>query len=334
MGLGTHPCFCVPPESRAGSVLDFRVVEAGPTFLRLAWQPGPEPPRGYSLSYAVQGEGMGPRRVSAAWAPCLCAAPGQRDAGMSVNAGIHAWRTVGVYPPTLTRQPARVRWAWGAWCVEATCVFLHPEASCARFRVCAWACTMAGGLACAPVAAAHGGQAADPCSSQGRGWSHTPGSLTLAWGAPGGAPALAHVPASSQCSPPLALTGILRAGCRPTDTPSLLGLVCAMSLCPHTPPGAPQREEKSLTASAQSATLSNLQPDTEYVVMLQPHYAQQPAAPATLTARTRKCCAQPWAQPGLGMGSQHRDAPLQSLWPVGMGLPGPWLPLGLGWGCR
>ncbi|KAF4799411.1 hypothetical protein TURU_054803 [Turdus rufiventris] len=51
--------------------------------------------------------------------------------------------------------------------------------------------------------------------------------------------------------------------------------------------GAPQREEKSLTASAQSATLSNLQPDTEYVVMLRPRYAQQPAVPATLTARTR-----------------------------------------------
>ncbi|RLV99448.1 hypothetical protein DV515_00009730 [Chloebia gouldiae] len=92
-------------QSRAGSVLDFRVVETGPTFLRLAWQPGPEPPRGYSLSYAVQ--------------------------------------------------------------------------------------------------------------------------------------------------------------------------------------GAPQREEKSLAASAHSATLSDLQPDTEYVVMLQPHYAQQPAVPATLTARTR-----------------------------------------------
>lgn len=69
-GLGTHLCFCVPPESRAGSVLDFRVVETGATFLRLAWQPGPEPPQGYSLSYAVQGEGMVP-----AWAPCLCAAP-------------------------------------------------------------------------------------------------------------------------------------------------------------------------------------------------------------------------------------------------------------------
>ncbi|NXC79092.1 CO7A1 protein, partial [Cercotrichas coryphoeus] len=92
-------------QSRAGSVLDFRVVETGPTFLRLAWRPGPEPPQGYSLSYAVQ--------------------------------------------------------------------------------------------------------------------------------------------------------------------------------------GAPQREEKSLTASAQSATLRNLQPDTEYVVMLRPRYAQQPAVPATLTARTQ-----------------------------------------------
>ncbi|NWX28551.1 CO7A1 protein, partial [Notiomystis cincta] len=92
-------------QSRAGPTLDFRVVETGPTFLRLAWQPGPEPPRGYSLSYAVQ--------------------------------------------------------------------------------------------------------------------------------------------------------------------------------------GAPQREEKSLAASTQSATLSNLQPDTEYVVMLRALYAQKPAVPATLTARTQ-----------------------------------------------
>ncbi|KAK2534726.1 Col7a1 [Columba livia] len=43
-------------QSRTGSVLDFRVVETGPTFLRLAWQPGPEPLQGYSLSYAVQGQ--------------------------------------------------------------------------------------------------------------------------------------------------------------------------------------------------------------------------------------------------------------------------------------
>lgn len=56
-GLGAHPWLCVSPESRAGSVLDFRVVETGPTFLRLAWQPGPEPPQGYSLSYTLQGEG-------------------------------------------------------------------------------------------------------------------------------------------------------------------------------------------------------------------------------------------------------------------------------------
>lgn len=165
---------------------------------------------------------------------------------------------------------------------------------------------MAGGLACAPMAAPYGGQAVDSCPSQGLGWNHTPGSPTLASGAPEGAPALAHIPASSRCSPPLALTGILRAGCRPTDTPSLLGLVSAMFLCPsHAPPGEPQRE-KSLMASAQSATLSNLQPDTEYVVMLRPHYAQQPTVPATLTARTRKYCAQPWAQ----LGIQHRNAPL------------------------
>ncbi|XP_065543694.1 collagen alpha-1(VII) chain [Lathamus discolor] len=46
-------------QSQAGSVLDFRVMEAGPTFLRLAWQPGPEPPQGYTLSYSVQGAAQG-----------------------------------------------------------------------------------------------------------------------------------------------------------------------------------------------------------------------------------------------------------------------------------
>lgn len=110
--------------------------------------------------------------------------------------------------------------------------------------------------------------------------------------------------------------------------------VCHVPVPTHTSPGAPQREEKSLAASAQSATLSNLRPDTEYVVMLRPRYAQQPAVPATLTARTRKYCAQPWAQLGLGTGSQHRDAPLLSLCPIGMGLPGPLLPVVVGWGCR
>lgn len=90
MGLGIHPCFCVPPENRAGSTVDFRVVETGPTFLRLAWRPGPERPQGYSLIYSVQGEGMVPARVGAAWAPCLCAASGQREVWMRVNAGIHA----------------------------------------------------------------------------------------------------------------------------------------------------------------------------------------------------------------------------------------------------
>ncbi|NWH76187.1 CO7A1 protein, partial [Piaya cayana] len=49
-------------QSRAGSVLDFRVVETGPTFLRLAWQPGPDPPQGYSLSYTVQGAAQGEER--------------------------------------------------------------------------------------------------------------------------------------------------------------------------------------------------------------------------------------------------------------------------------
>ncbi|NXD66125.1 CO7A1 protein, partial [Eolophus roseicapillus] len=59
------------------------------------------------------------------------------------------------------------------------------------------------------------------------------------------------------------------------------------SLSYASPPGAAQGQEKSLGASEQSATLSNLRPDTEYVVMLRPRYAQQPAGPSTLTARTQ-----------------------------------------------
>ena len=111
-------------------------------------------------------------------------------------------------------------------------------------------------------------------------------------------------------------------------------------LCPrahpypsNSPLGAAQEEEKSLGASAQSATLSNLRPDTEYVVTLRPRYAQQPAVPATLTARTRKHHARPWAQPGTGMSSQHRAAPPVTMphgdgaaWPIAL-----WG--GLGWGC-
>lgn len=70
-GAGCPPWPPVSPESsRAGSVLDFRVVETGPTFLRLAWQPGPEPLQGYSLSYAVQGEGTVPTRGQS----CFCRA--------------------------------------------------------------------------------------------------------------------------------------------------------------------------------------------------------------------------------------------------------------------
>lgn len=50
----------------------------------------------------------------------------------------------------------------------------------------------------------------------------------------------------------------------------------------------PQGEERSLGAGALSATLSNLRPNTEYVVTLKARYAQQPAATTSLTARTRK----------------------------------------------
>ncbi|XP_051483825.1 collagen alpha-1(VII) chain [Apus apus] len=83
------------------------------------------------------------------------------------------------------------------------------------------------------------------------------------------------------------------------ETPQGYGLSYAVK-------GAAQGEEKSLGASAQSATLSNLRPDTEYTVMLRPLYTQQqPAVPVTLTARTREYCTQPWAQPGRPVGVQH-----------------------------
>lgn len=104
---------------------------------------------------------------------------------------------------------------------------------------------------------------------------------------------------------------------------------------PSSPPGATQREEKSLGAGAQSATLSNLRPDTEYVVTLRPRYAQQPALPSTLTTRTRKHRASPrlsWRQGWV----PSRGVPDQPPCPVGMAL----LPhrclvgAGLGWGCR
>lgn len=203
----------------------------------------------------------------------------------------------------------------------------------ARLRVCAWACIMAGGLACAPMAAAHGGQAADLRPGQGLGWSHTPGSSTLASGAPRGAPG--PCPSLFPVLPTPGTDWHPQGRVQAPQTPLPCWSWCVPCPCvPHTPPGAAQREEKSLTASAQSATLSNLQPNTEYVVMLRPRYAQQPAVPATLTARTREYSAQPRAQLGLGLDSQHRDAPLQSLCPTGMGLPGPLLPVGMGWGCR
>lgn len=67
------------------------------------------------------------------------------------------------------------------------------------------------------------------------------------------------------------------------------------------PSGAAQGEEKSLGANTQSAMLSNLRPDTEYVVTLRPRYTQQPAVPATLTARTRK---QAWLQLATWISSQ------------------------------
>lgn len=118
MELGTHPCFCVPPESRAGSTLDFRVVETGPTFLRLAWQPGPEPPQGYSLSYAVQGEGTVPARVSAPGHRAFVQPHGHRGAWVRVNAGMRAQSAVGVYTPTFTTAAGRRALGVGRACVR------------------------------------------------------------------------------------------------------------------------------------------------------------------------------------------------------------------------
>lgn len=167
---------------------------------------------------------------------------------------------------------------------------------------------------------------ADPSSSQALGWSCTPGSPSLAPGTPGGAPALAAVPASPRAPHPwhCLASPWQGAGLR-TPLPSWAWRM----LCPHahpysstSPPGAAQGEEKSLGASAQSATLSNLRPDTEYVVMLRPRYVQQPAVPATLTARTRKPHAWTWAQLGTGMTSQHRDAPPVTM-PCGNGAAWP-----------
>lgn len=59
------------PESRGG-VQHFHVAEAGPTFLRLSWQPGPEPPQGYILSYAMPGEGTCRAPQAPLWGSCAC----------------------------------------------------------------------------------------------------------------------------------------------------------------------------------------------------------------------------------------------------------------------
>lgn len=91
-------------------------------------------------------------------------------------------------------------------------------------------------------------------------------------------------------------------------------------LCP--PAGAAQGEERSLGAGALSATLSNLRPDTEYVVTLRARHAQQPAATATLTARTRKHRA---PVPRRGSGGGQRGQLLRSpRGPPGVDRAPPW----------
>lgn len=105
-----------------------------------------------------------------------------------------------------------------------------------------------------------------------------PGGPSLSLGA-----ALAPVPASPRAPHPWHQLASPGQGAVHTPSPP--------HTCPRpsmSPPGMPQGEERSLGAGALSATLSNLRPNTEYVVTLKARYAQQPAATASLTARTRK----------------------------------------------
>lgn len=216
----------------------------------------------------------------AAWMPlhCLMGWAGhgrvhaRRGACMGLGAGVHGQSTVA----------AGAR-AAGHTCVQrrgAVCVLLHPKA-----QACAGVCTTAGAMQCVPGA--------------GRGYRHTRvGGVTPVLPGPTAAARLQSLPAPrpSGCpwlwsrplpgSPPLAPPGTPRAGC---GHPFTAGTEHARPLpTAASPPGAAQGQEKSLGASAQSATLSNLRPDTEYVVMLRPRYTQQPSGPSTLTARTRK----------------------------------------------
>lgn len=168
-GLGAYPWLPVPPESRAGSVLDFRVVETGLTFLRLAWQPGPEPPQGYGLSYAVQGEGTVPARGRS----CLDALPlhsplgraghgrglhgrvhARRGACMEVMQGVHAESATGVCTPAFTAAagaraqavgPMRVRRRGGGVCVPT------PGGFGAQGSKCAHGCAQQPGPPCVPL---------------------------------------------------------------------------------------------------------------------------------------------------------------------------------------
>lgn len=219
---------------------------------------------------------------------------------------------------------------------------------CTGLGLCAWGVQDGRGpgawerrRACAPrLLSVCVGWAADPRPSQALGWSRTPGSPSLSPGAPGGAPALAAFPASPHAPHPWHCLASPGQGASPR-TPLPCWAWRTPCPCTHLPPsashpGAAQGEEKSLGASTQSATLSNLRPDTEYVVTLRPRYAQQPAVPATVTARTRKHRDQPCAQPGTGRSSQHRDAPPVTV-PHGDGAAWPMARCclrGPGWGCR
>lgn len=259
MRLRTHPCFCMPPESRAGSTVDFRVVETGPTFLRLAWRPGPERPQGYSLIYAVQGEGMVSARVGAAWAPCLCAAPWAEGGMDESKCRDTCPECCGCVPAHLHRHVCAgcgARVCAEAW-TKPVCSYtrrLHAQGSgCVLGRaqwlgawyVPPWLLHMVGRQQ-TPVPARDQAGATHLAAPP---WSQAFQRVPLA---------LAHVPASSRCSPPLALIGLLRAGCRPTDTPSMPGLVYAMSLCP--PPHPSRRSSKGEEPDSQCTVGHTQQP--------------------------------------------------------------------------
>lgn len=181
---------------------------------------------------------------------------------MRVNAEIRAQSAVGVYPPTFSTAAGTRALGVGRVCVRrrggSLCIpapgGLHVHGSGCVLGLAQWL-----GAWRVPLWLLHMGcRQQTPVPARDRaGATHlaAPPWPQVLQGVP-----LAHIPASSRCSPPLALTGILRAGCRLTDTPSLLGLVCAMSLCPPHP--------------SRSTSKGGEEPDGQRTI----GHAQQPAA--------------------------------------------------------